>query len=313
MRLKEKPVPEGVMPKAEIDYREALRTPRRYFGLAYVVFLGLAFALGVAYVSNLTAITKNAVVPAILPDSSGLVTDIPVQFPKNLPPVNVREISVPTPALIVRGKELFLANCASCHGTEGRGDGSGGGMLNPKPRNFHDLNGWTFGSRITQIYKTLENGVPKTGMASYNFLPPADRFALIHFIRSLATGQPNDTPQDLVTLDSTYQLSRGRVVAGQIPVRRALALVAREQTSRANAPLPHGPGEGVFSRVVSDPHRVVTALVDRHPPFASADELLQVVSPAPGNVGFRSSVNMLSRAEWEDLRLYLETVRNNAH
>jgi mono/diheme cytochrome c family protein len=306
-------MPGGQAPRAEIDYREALLSPRRYFGLAYVLFLALAFVLGATYVSNLTAITKNGVNPSILPDSSGLVNDIPVQFPKNLPPVKVAEISMSTPALIARGKEVFQANCVSCHGAEGRGDGSSGEMLNPKPRNFHDLKGWTFGSKISQIYKTLESGVPKTGMASYNFLPPADRFAIIHFVRSLSPGQPDDSPQEFAMLDSTYQLSRGRVVPGQIPVKRALALVASEQNSRMNDPLPRGAGERVFQKVVRDPHRVVTALVERHPAFGSADELLHVVSPSPADVGFRSSVNTLSRAEWEELRQYLETVRHNAH
>ena len=32
-----------------------------------------------------------------------------------------------------RGKKLFAANCASCHGASARGDGSAGAALNPKP------------------------------------------------------------------------------------------------------------------------------------------------------------------------------------
>lgn len=305
-------MPEGREPRAEIDYREAFRSPRTFFGLAYVGVLGLLFLLGAAYVTNLTALTKNSVRPALLPDSSGLAADIPVQFPKNLPPVNVAEISVSTPALVAKGKELFRANCASCHGAEGKGDGSGGEMLSPKPRNFHSLSGWTFGSRITQMYRTLETGVPKTGMASFNYMPPADRFALIHFVRSLAPNQPGDASQDLATLDSAFQLSQGRIVPGQIPVKRAMAIVAAEQKASAAARLPHGTGEEVFRRVVRDPHRAVTALVERHQAFASADELLHVVAAAPGDLGFKAGVNSLSRAEWEELRQYLETIRHHA-
>lgn len=34
------------------------------------------------------------------------------------------------------GKSLFEANCASCHGTSGKGDGPVGAALNPPPRDF---------------------------------------------------------------------------------------------------------------------------------------------------------------------------------
>jgi mono/diheme cytochrome c family protein len=34
------------------------------------------------------------------------------------------------------GKSVFDANCASCHGTSGKGDGPVGAALNPPPRNF---------------------------------------------------------------------------------------------------------------------------------------------------------------------------------
>lgn len=38
-----------------------------------------------------------------------------------------------TPASIARGKNLYAANCASCHGATGAGDGPAGAGLTPKP------------------------------------------------------------------------------------------------------------------------------------------------------------------------------------
>ena len=35
-----------------------------------------------------------------------------------------------------KGKMLFETNCASCHGTSGKGDGPVGAALQPPPRNF---------------------------------------------------------------------------------------------------------------------------------------------------------------------------------
>lgn len=41
-----------------------------------------------------------------------------------------------TPASIARGKKIYAANCASCHGEKGAGDGPAGKTLNPKPANL---------------------------------------------------------------------------------------------------------------------------------------------------------------------------------
>jgi mono/diheme cytochrome c family protein len=37
---------------------------------------------------------------------------------------------------VTAGKQLFATNCAPCHGNEGKGDGSAGASLNPKPANL---------------------------------------------------------------------------------------------------------------------------------------------------------------------------------
>jgi mono/diheme cytochrome c family protein len=41
-------------------------------------------------------------------------------------------------ASIAAGAKLFAKNCATCHGTSGRGDGPTGRALTPRPRNFTD-------------------------------------------------------------------------------------------------------------------------------------------------------------------------------
>ena len=37
---------------------------------------------------------------------------------------------------IARGREFYMHNCFTCHGTQGRGDGPRSGFINPRPRNF---------------------------------------------------------------------------------------------------------------------------------------------------------------------------------
>lgn len=214
--------------KAEIDFKDLLRKPHKLFGYSYIYFVLLVGGLGYLYITNLTLIGKNSVSPLVLSDSSAFVKDIPFQSPRILPPVDVMKVSVDTPELLAKGKELFKANCTSCHGDAGDGNGPTAVTLNPKPRNFLSLSGWTNGSRISQIYKTLQEGIVRNGMASYNYLSPADRFALIHYVRSFSAGQPVDSPQDLVALETTYQLSRGSNIPGQIPIKKAAEYIVAE-------------------------------------------------------------------------------------
>jgi mono/diheme cytochrome c family protein len=58
--------------------------------------------------------------------------------------------------------QLFAARCAACHGDQGRGDGPGGGALNPKPRNFHDA-AWQKSITDEQIEKAILLGGAGTG------------------------------------------------------------------------------------------------------------------------------------------------------
>ena len=53
-----------------------------------------------------------------------------------LPLAFVAMPSVASAADAAAGKVIFDANCSSCHGVSGKGDGPVGAALNPPPRNF---------------------------------------------------------------------------------------------------------------------------------------------------------------------------------
>jgi cytochrome c oxidase cbb3-type subunit 2/cytochrome c oxidase cbb3-type subunit I/II len=79
------------------------------------------------------------------------------------------------------GKSLFAANCASCHGDRGAGNGPAAGALAPPPTNFHL-------KKPTQdrVWEVLENGVPGTAMPPWRSQLSADqRRALVEFVPSL--------------------------------------------------------------------------------------------------------------------------------
>jgi caa(3)-type oxidase subunit IV len=111
---------------------------------------------------------------------------------------------VSSPELMASGKELFNAQCVSCHGAGGKGDGVAAAGLNPKPRNFTVGDGWKAGRKPSQIYGTLTKGLNQ--MPAFGTLPPDDRWALVHYVRSLGPHEgEKDSADDLkkVGIDPT--------------------------------------------------------------------------------------------------------------
>lgn len=85
-----------------------------------------------------------------------------------------------------KGKELYGVNCSACHGASGKGDGPAGVAM--KARDFTaPVSAWKNGTSAKAIYVTLKYGISGTGMGGYGTLSPQDRWALVHFVRSLAT------------------------------------------------------------------------------------------------------------------------------
>ncbi len=303
----------------EIDFREIIRDPRKLFAYSYLYILAVLVALGVYYAWNLNVVGKNAITPVVLTDSSAFARDIPLQRPRALPPVDVMKAGRPSDTLLARGEELYSANCSSCHGDEGLGDGPAGLALNPVPRNFQVPEGWTNGQKVSEIYRTLEDGIIKNGMASYNYLPPEDRFALAHHVRAFLPAAPEDSPEELQQLEVTYQLSKGTSIAGQIPIKKAVRRIIRERqesVDRVHALVAtiegeKGRSEGalVFEREVVDGRRVFTCFESGTGETGDLAAFVRTVSADPPANGFRASVVSLSEGEWNLLFQYIRELQ----
>jgi mono/diheme cytochrome c family protein len=303
------------MHQDELDWRDLLRKPEKLFGYSYVYFFGILVVVGLLYVGRLTEIGKNAVADLVLADSTAFVLDIPLQAPRVIPPVDVMKAGLSTKEAIAAGQSLFKANCVSCHGDNGQGDGPSGLLMTPRPRNFQNVTGWTNGSKVSQMYKTLEEGIVKNGMASYNYLPPAERFALIHFIRSLTAGHPQDSTGELKALDAAYRLSKGLVVAGQIPIRKAALRVIDESASEAvrvsagmQHALPAQPGTALFRRVASNEQKALTSLL-HFKKSGTVDDLIRTITADPIQSGFRAEASRLTATEWIALHQYAASLK----
>lgn len=86
-----------------------------------------------------------------------------------------------TPELLKKGEAAYKANCVSCHGNTGAGDGDLGKMLKPPPRNLIK-DKFKKGLKPQDVFNTISKGIPSTGMAGYGHLSEDDRWGLAYFV-----------------------------------------------------------------------------------------------------------------------------------
>lgn len=302
--------------KEEIDFLELLKNPVRLFGLSYLYFLTIAGFVGTYYIWNMNDVSKNGIAPVILKDSTQFVQDIPMQRGALIAPVNVTEVGRHSKALIDKGANLYKANCSSCHGDNGMGDGLSAAALTIKPRNFHSAEGWKNGRKVSNMYKTLQDGIIVTGMQSFNYLPAEDRFAIIHFVRTFADNFPIDSLSELLDLERVYSLSKGTQLPPQIPIKLAMLKLQTECDDAAEyvdnvcesiaTKKQEEQGAAIAKRLTNNSTKMITAALSTKE--KSLESFIRTVSSDPVTIGFKSAVLRLNKDEWNALYSYLVKV-----
>jgi len=210
----------------EINFKELLKSPIRLFGWVFPIYLLLILILGIYFAQHLNTISFNEQSIG-LTDTTNIKKEIVEKKGMIVNPVDFKSIKNPTKEILSKGKELYDMNCKSCHGEKGMGDGPAGLSMNPKPRNFHLKEGWTNGRTIDAMYKTLQEGIIKNGMPAFEYMNPTDRFNIILYIRTFADF-PEITDKQLDELKLTYKLDQNLILPNQIPVEKAVMLIANE-------------------------------------------------------------------------------------
>jgi mono/diheme cytochrome c family protein len=89
------------------------------------------------------------------------------------------------------GEAVYAANCALCHGDDGRGEGQASIGLEPPPADFSDREWKTGDGSLAAIKNTIENGSPGTAMIGWKgTLTDAEIDAVARHVLSFGGGTP---------------------------------------------------------------------------------------------------------------------------
>lgn len=145
----------------------------RYRGGEWRRFLISAGALGVLVVVSYTlafTVAPNIPTPPV---------PFTARFTQNPTP--------DTPETIARGRTLFLANCAICHGPRALGDGPQAFLLQPRPVNLQ-LHAPQHAPG--EVHYWMSEGVAGTGMPAWKeTLSETQRWEIVRFLYALAAGK----------------------------------------------------------------------------------------------------------------------------
>jgi high-affinity iron transporter len=104
--------------------------------------------------------------------------------------VAVDDLPASAPSL-ARGAEVYAANCSSCHGALGKGDGPSAMGLDPAPTNLTETAALEDQSPL-DYYRRITIGVVGTAMPSFeDRLPAQDRWAAALYASMLRLPQPS--------------------------------------------------------------------------------------------------------------------------
>lgn len=180
------------------------------------------------------AIGGKAAPELIAKMARALATDLIKAYPVPLAPTSVPDY--------VRGRTLYVENCASCHGPTGDGKGVASVGLKPPPIVFTDQARANERS-IFALYQVIEQCLDGTSMASFAHLPSQDRWALAFYVGSLAYSAEDAAKGERLWKADTDLRRRTNLTSlvGERPATFAASL-GKDQADKITAYLRRNPG-----------------------------------------------------------------------
>jgi len=295
-----------------------LKSSLPFYGVMYIFVLIAVIVAGYVYTKNIDYVAESDanVLPKQLDSSAQMILDVVMKKGTTSPPVDVFKLSVSTPEEIAKGKGLYDVTCATCHGPDGKGDGPAGATLNPKPRNFHELTGWTNGPNFESMYITLQEGITNRGMASYANMTPEDRIAIITYLRTLNPNYPPIKQENLKILDDTFSLSKGVKRPSIIPIKLAKEKVLADYKVKdsllnkvsSDITADTSGAAKLFKGKVRNQMKALNFLSDNMKWNENRNDLVKMIMSDPYSAGFKTEISTMSDDDWNMLFAYLRSV-----
>jgi high-affinity iron transporter len=150
--------------------------------------------------------------------------------------VALDDLPADTPSL-ARGAEVYAANCSSCHGAQGKGDGPAAIGLDPTPTNLSETAALEDQSPL-DYYRRITIGVVGTAMPSFeNRLPAQDRWAAALYASLLRLPPPSgEVPPTLASFAVTGRMSDADLLKAVRAIDKSPANLSRIAAIRSAQP-----------------------------------------------------------------------------
>ncbi len=123
------------------------------------------------------AVARKAAPADVASRARKLADDLLAAYPAPLAPTAAPDVGGAAP--------LYQEQCAGCHGVTGAADGANAKGLEPPPIAFTDAERAAQRS-LFALYQVIVQGLDGTAMASFDQLPPTDRWALAFYVSGLS-------------------------------------------------------------------------------------------------------------------------------
>jgi mono/diheme cytochrome c family protein len=217
--------------------------------------------------------------------------------------------------LVRTGRDVFLANCSGCHGTNADGKGPASPMLSPRPRN---LVSGSFKFRSTpsgtlptaqDLLRTLDQGVLGTSMPSFRLMNMQEKLALVSFIMSLrpdwreTQGSPLPIPEPPSTIFASREGLRTAARRGQKTFQAAC------QTCHGDQGLGDGPGSAGLTDGEEQPIRPANLQRKYQKSGRSARDIFKDISTGLDGTPMPGFADTFSEADRWDLVAFVFHLR----
>lgn len=111
----------------------------------------------------------------------------------------------------VTGRQVYVAQCAGCHGPEGAGDGPAASFIYPRPRDFLGQP-FKLGGSQEEVARTIVRGIPGTSMPAFSaVIDDTETAKVASYVRALAGARAVPLSVEPLTVpEPVGSVARGR-------------------------------------------------------------------------------------------------------